>query len=241
MRMQRLARVVVVGGGVLGMTHAAEARERGYQVVHLEREPGSRGATRAELRPDLGQRPGERARAGAGLARQTALGAAGRAGAWHGIPRRTVRSPWPPTMPRPRCSARPPACLTRRSGATGCSTRRRCASVNPALRGEFTCGLLGGQDAIVEPRQVPAAIRDYLLASGTAGAYTWLPGTGGGRDRAGSRPRPHRSVAPRRPGRAVHRGRPTPGSPARTCPAMPGRRCAGSGCRCCRPSRSAAC
>jgi glycine/D-amino acid oxidase-like deaminating enzyme len=40
-----MQRVIVVGGGVLGMMHAATARQRGCQVVHLEREPGSRGAT----------------------------------------------------------------------------------------------------------------------------------------------------------------------------------------------------
>ena len=37
--------VVVVGGGVLGLMHAVEARDRGHDVVHLEREPGSRGAS----------------------------------------------------------------------------------------------------------------------------------------------------------------------------------------------------
>ena len=39
-----MERVVVVGGGVLGMMHALEARQRGYHVVHLEREPVPRGA-----------------------------------------------------------------------------------------------------------------------------------------------------------------------------------------------------
>ena len=37
--------VVVVGGGVLGFMHALEARRRGHAVTHLEREPGSRGAS----------------------------------------------------------------------------------------------------------------------------------------------------------------------------------------------------
>jgi glycine/D-amino acid oxidase-like deaminating enzyme len=37
--------VVVVGGGVLGFMHALEARRRGHPVTHLEREPGSRGAS----------------------------------------------------------------------------------------------------------------------------------------------------------------------------------------------------
>lgn len=34
--------VVVVGGGVLGLMHALEARRLGHDVVHLEREAGSR-------------------------------------------------------------------------------------------------------------------------------------------------------------------------------------------------------
>src|SRR5215469_7821034 len=38
-------RVVVVGGGVLGTMHAVQARSRGIDVVHLEREAGPRGAS----------------------------------------------------------------------------------------------------------------------------------------------------------------------------------------------------
>ena len=38
-------RVIVVGGGVLGTMHAVAARRRGLEVVHLEREPGPRGAS----------------------------------------------------------------------------------------------------------------------------------------------------------------------------------------------------
>jgi glycine/D-amino acid oxidase-like deaminating enzyme len=37
--------VVVVGAGVLGLIHAVEACQRGHHVVHLEREPGPRGAS----------------------------------------------------------------------------------------------------------------------------------------------------------------------------------------------------
>jgi glycine/D-amino acid oxidase-like deaminating enzyme len=40
-----LVSVVVVGGGVLGLMHAVEACQRGHHVVHLEREPGPRGAS----------------------------------------------------------------------------------------------------------------------------------------------------------------------------------------------------
>jgi glycine/D-amino acid oxidase-like deaminating enzyme len=38
-------RVVIVGGGVLCIMHAVQARKRGLDVVHLEREPGPRGAS----------------------------------------------------------------------------------------------------------------------------------------------------------------------------------------------------
>jgi len=37
--------VIVGGGGVLGLMHAAAARRRGLEVVHLEREADARGAS----------------------------------------------------------------------------------------------------------------------------------------------------------------------------------------------------
>ena len=38
-------RVTIVGGGILGTTHALEAVGRGHDVVQLEREAEARGAT----------------------------------------------------------------------------------------------------------------------------------------------------------------------------------------------------
>src|SRR5215831_14066462 len=38
-------KAVVVGAGVLGSMHALAALRRGYEVVHLEREQGARGAS----------------------------------------------------------------------------------------------------------------------------------------------------------------------------------------------------
>ena len=38
-------RVTIVGGGILGTTHALEAISRGHEVVQLEREAEARGAT----------------------------------------------------------------------------------------------------------------------------------------------------------------------------------------------------
>jgi hypothetical protein len=49
--------------------------------------------------------------------------------------------------------------------------------VNPALRGRYAGALHCRQDAIVEPREVPRAVREHLLATaGRPAAYTWLPG-----------------------------------------------------------------
>jgi glycerol-3-phosphate dehydrogenase len=39
--------IVVVGGGVLGAMHAVSARQRGHEVVQLEREAGARGRASA--------------------------------------------------------------------------------------------------------------------------------------------------------------------------------------------------
>ena len=40
-----MERAVVIGGGVLGVMHALQARQRGLDVVHLECEAGPRGAS----------------------------------------------------------------------------------------------------------------------------------------------------------------------------------------------------
>src|SRR5262252_7489594 len=115
------------------MMHALEARRRGHEVVHLEREPVPRGASVRNfgLIWVSGRAPGAEL--------ELALRARAR---WAQI---AVQVP-----------------------GTG------FRAVNGALRGEFTGGLLGSRDAIVEPRQVLGVLRAYL-ASSPAG-YTWLPG-----------------------------------------------------------------
>ncbi len=185
-----MQRVVVVGGGVLGMMHAAAARHRGYQVTHLEREAGSRGATVRNF----------------GL-----VWVSGRApGAELALALR-ARELW-----------------------------EELAAVVPGTgfrpHGSLT---LAAADAEASPGR-------YLSQSATTcllGALAPdMPGCPGGR-RSRSRQAPYATTAV--PGTAAilssfARARRTPGSQARTCRAMRSRPCAGSGCRCSRPSRSAA-
>ena len=168
--------VVVVGGGVLGFMHALEARRRGHPVTHLEREPGSRGASVRNF----------------GL-----IWVSGRAGGPELDLARRARVRWaeiaaevPGTGFRPNGSltlarddaelgllkeaaARPDAGLRDYELLDPAAVR----AVNPALRGEFTGGLLCRADAAVEPRLVPAALRAHLLDGTSAQPpTTWLPG-----------------------------------------------------------------
>ena len=152
-----MERVVIVGGGVLGVAHALQARQRGPDVVQLEREAGARGAS--------------------------------------------VR-------------------------------------VNPALAGDFAGALLCRRDAIVEPRLVPQAFRDYLLTGQprSGPGYAWLPGREAVeiaphavRDHTGQW---HRGDLVVLCTGAAHTGIAGGTWPAARCP-----RYGGSGCRCCRPGR----
>jgi FAD dependent oxidoreductase TIGR03364 len=165
--------VVVVGGGILGLMHAVEARRRGHRVVHLEREVSSRGASLRNF----------------GL-----IWISGReAGAELNLALR-ARQLWEQIAAEvPGTGFRPHGSLTLASDDAELTVLRQAAAVpdadlrgyelldpaavralNPALRGEFTGALLGGADAIVEPRRVPEAIRDHLRRGGPG--YTWLPG-----------------------------------------------------------------
>lgn len=166
-------RVVVVGGGILGLMHAVFARRRGYEVVQLEREAGPRGASvrnfgliwvsgRA-VGPEL-----ELALRARHLWEEIAGEIPGTGFRAH--PSLTLAADEVELGVLCEAVARPDA------GARGFELLDVAAvrSLNPALAGEFAGGLLGGRDAIVEPREVPAAIRSHLLAGGPG--YTWLPG-----------------------------------------------------------------
>jgi FAD dependent oxidoreductase TIGR03364 len=166
-------RVIIVGGGVLGSMHALQAHDLGHEVVHLEREAAARGASVRNF--------GLVWVGGRSTGRELALA-------------QTARELWGQVAERiPGVGFRPEGSLTvaqteeellvlKDASALPDATARGyelldragARALNPGLAGEFLGALHCRRDAIVEPRQVPAAIRDHLL--GTA-RYTWLPGT----------------------------------------------------------------
>jgi glycine/D-amino acid oxidase-like deaminating enzyme len=158
-------RVVVVGGGVLGMMHAIQARLRGFQVVHLEREAGARGATVRNfgLVWVSGRAPGA----------ELALALRARM-LWEEfaaiIPGTGFRLHGSMTL---ACNDAEMALLTEAAALPDADLRgyelldpARVREINPGLAGEFAGGLHCRRDAIVEPRLVPNALRDYMLAGG---------------------------------------------------------------------------
>ncbi len=164
-------RVVIVGGGVLGTMHAVMARRRGFEVVHLEREPEARGASVRNF--GLIWVSGRKAGPELALAlRAREL--------WQEI-----------AASAPGAGFRPAGSLTLATGEAELRVLREAAelpdarqrdfelldpggvrAVNPALRGSFLGGLYCRADAIVEPRAALPALRGSLAGPG----YRWLPG-----------------------------------------------------------------
>jgi FAD dependent oxidoreductase TIGR03364 len=169
----QVERVVVVGGGVLGMMHALEARARGHYVIHLEREPLPRGASVRNfgLIWVSGRAPGGEL--------DLALRARAR---WEQIAEQVPGTGFR-TVPSLTLAADEAELGLLKEAASRSDAGARgydllgpdeCRAVNGALRGEFSGGLLGGRDAVVEPRQVLGALRAHLTSSEPG--YTWLPG-----------------------------------------------------------------
>ncbi len=163
--------MVIVGGGVLGTMHAVAARRRGFEVVQLEREAEARGASVRNfgLVWVSGRKPGpELALALRARELWAELGAR--------VPGLGFRAAGSLTL----AASDAELGLLKEAAALPDADRRGfelldpagVRAVNPALRGEFTGGLLCRLDGIVEPRQVLPALRGHLAGDG----YTWLPG-----------------------------------------------------------------
>lgn len=165
-------RIVIVGGGVLGTMHAAEAVRRGHYVAHVEREPGACGASGR----DLGLvRVGGRAD-GAELA--TALRARE---LWERIgrdvPGTGFRANGSLTVARTEADLAALADVADRPDAPERGFKLldtdEARAVAPALGGAMLGALWCERDAAVEPQAVPSAIRARLAETGR---YAWLPG-----------------------------------------------------------------
>ncbi|MFD0903198.1 NAD(P)/FAD-dependent oxidoreductase [Actinomadura sediminis] len=165
-------RIVIVGGGVLGTMHAAEAVRRGHYVLQVEREPEARGAS---VR-DLGLvRVGVRAD---GAELSTALRARE---LWERIgrdvPGAGFRANGSLTVARTDAELAALGDVAERPDAAERGFKlldaEEARAVNPALRGAMRGALWCERDAAVEPGAALPAVRARLAASGR---YTWRPG-----------------------------------------------------------------
>ena len=169
-------RVVIVGGGVLGTMHAVQARSRGMDVVHLEREAGPRGASVRNfgLIWVSGRAPGA----------ELALAQRART-LWQQLSELVPATGFRPHGSLALASDESELGLLKEAAAMPDASERgfelldsaATAEINPALRGEFAGALWCRRDAIVEPRAVPGTLRDYLAVhQGRAAGYDWQPG-----------------------------------------------------------------
>jgi FAD dependent oxidoreductase TIGR03364 len=162
----------VVGGGVLGSMHALWAHDLGHEVVHLERETAARGASVRNFglvwvggrSSDHELRLAQTARDLWTQVAETIPGVGLRA-----VGSLTVAQTDDELLVMKEAAELPDAT------ARGFEVLdvRQARALNPALGGSFLGALHCRRDAVVEPRQVPGAIREHLLGSSR---YTWLPG-----------------------------------------------------------------
>lgn len=165
-------RTVVVGGGIVGTTHALFAVARGAEVVHLERDAVPHGATVRNFGLIWVSGRASGAELALALRARTLWQAMGEeipdigfrangslsllaSGAEFEVARRATE--------RPDAADRDFQLLTRDEA------RRQ----NPALHGEFDGALYCGLDAAVESRLALGALREWMTATGR---YRYLPG-----------------------------------------------------------------
>lgn len=163
-------RVTIVGGGILGTTHALEAVRRGHEVVHLEREPEARGATVRNF--GLVWMSGRaRAELAAALRSRELWETLG-----DQIPGIGFRPAGSVTLLRTPHEVAVAEEVVARADAEcrGFSLLEpgQVRALNPALRGKYLAGLHCSRDAAVESRQALPAIREHMAATGR---YTYLP------------------------------------------------------------------
>jgi len=167
-----MARVVVVGAGVIGTLHAYLALRAGHEVTHLERELAARGASVRNfgLIWVSGRRPGEelsfalRSRELWGELKEQVPGIGFRAnGSLTIVQEEAELRVLEQVMAREDSSSRRFSLLD----------AAEVEAVNPAVRGRILAGLHCRADAAVEPSIVPGALRAAMERSDR---YSWMPG-----------------------------------------------------------------
>ncbi|MHA0287576.1 TIGR03364 family FAD-dependent oxidoreductase [Mycobacterium sp. C3-094] len=164
-------RVTIIGGGVLGTSHAWHAIHRGHEVVHLEREAEARGATVRNfgLVWVSGRSSGELE---ASL-RSRQL--------WEDIAAQVPDVGFRPCGSLTLLRTDAEVAVAEDVSARGDAAQRgfrlldadAARALNPALRGKFLAALHCERDAAVESRQALPALRAHLQASGR---YSFHPG-----------------------------------------------------------------
>jgi FAD dependent oxidoreductase TIGR03364 len=156
---------------VLGSLHALEASRRGYEIVHLEREPAARGASVRNfgLVWVSGRRSGEELRFALRSRELWAeLGAA--------IPELGFRANGSLTIVQNEAELLVLEQVLERADSAERGFRlvggAEVPVINPAVRGRALAALYCGNDGAVEPQRVPGAIRGVLERDA---GYTWLP------------------------------------------------------------------
>ncbi|MGC5246466.1 TIGR03364 family FAD-dependent oxidoreductase [Gordonia sp. DT219] len=157
-------RVIIIGGGILGTSHAWAAVARGHDVVQIEREAEARGATVRNfgLVWVSGRAPFE-------------LAAAQRSrDLWekisHQVPGIGFRPVGSLTMLRTDAEVAVAEAVAARPDAVERGFRllepAEVVKVNPALRGKFLAGLHCTRDGAVESRIALPLIREHLAGTG---------------------------------------------------------------------------
>jgi FAD dependent oxidoreductase TIGR03364 len=167
-----VARLVIVGAGIVGTSLALAAVERGHQVAHLERDVEPRGATVRSF--GLLWISGRRA----GRELDVALRSRVR---WLELARRApeigLRTCGSLLLARTReeLALLEEACARPDAAARGLSlvSPEAARRLNPALTGAFTSALHCSLDGVIEPRRVLPVLRGLAAATGT---YDFLPG-----------------------------------------------------------------
>lgn len=164
--------VTIVGGGIVGTTHAWQAVQRGHTVVQLEREVEARGATVRNFGLVWVSGRADHELAAALRAREL----------WEQIGEQVPAVGFRPAGSLTLLRSPREIAVAEEVAARADADRRgfrlldpdQVRAVNPALRGKFLAALHCSRDGAVESRQALPAIRAHLEATGR---YTFVPGT----------------------------------------------------------------